>query len=607
MHPLAPDVAQHDNEGGQHPEPAIAESPGLQKTEQVKHRAETFDPFDDPNMVGSFAIRERLGVGGAATVHRATWKEPTSGDVMQVALKRLHPHLADDALSTDAFLTEARVAAALDHRNICRFLDVGRLDDQLYIAMEYVHGIKLSTVLRLASRARRLPPIDVVVYLVCQLCDALHHAHTARDRLTGEPLEIVHRDVSPSNIIVTNDGELKLLDFGIAKSVCNQHQTKTGVIKGTLGYMPPEVVCGFAADWRADIFSAGVIAWELLCARPLFGGGKNEIAVYDRAFACHVPPPSSVNPACPPQLEAILMRALERMWLDRWSSAGEMADELRRFAAAHSLRPGMAAVAAWLGSLPKSEREIGEAEPRTDMECTAVYEAERDTRMTTHAWQRPVVELPRVPRAFPTGTGSTKTIERPARVVSAGRALPLPLPPPPRTQTEVVFRPDRMWWLLGAAMVAVAAASAWLANTTIGEPRHPLAAAAPPPPRPSAATADLSALVRPSPQRRRAATPARRQRRWRAARLARVPVHRLTPRRITWPRSSWSRARYRARVCLNRRGRVTGVRVLRGPRGLRQRIRHHLSLWRFAPYAPHGRAVRVCTVIDARIRPRRRR
>ncbi len=267
-----------------------------------------------------------------ASVHRATI-DIGGGVIREVALKRLLPQLADDKKFVEDFVREAKLAANLRHPNIVRILELGREHGTYFIAMELVGGQSLLQLMKLATTTRAQTPIGVVIAIFAELLDALDYASTAIDS-HGEPMNIVHRDLSPSNIIVTDDGHVKIIDFGVAKAVTGQFMTNTGMVKGKLAYMASETLTGAPVDRRADLFSLGVVIWELIAGRRLFRG-HNEIEVITKIRDGASEPPSTYNPQCPPELDEIVMRALATSRDERWPSAAVMRTALdgvrRRF------------------------------------------------------------------------------------------------------------------------------------------------------------------------------------------------------------------------------------------------------------------------------------
>jgi eukaryotic-like serine/threonine-protein kinase len=300
----------------------------------------------EPERFGRYTVHERLGAGGMATVHRATL-DIGDGIIREVALKRLLPQLTEEPQLIDDFVREAKLAAQLQHPNIVRILELGRIDETYFIVMELVRGHSLLQLLRILHARDALAPIGIVVALLAELLDALDYASSATGA-DGAPLEIVHRDLSPSNLILTDEGTLKIIDFGVARSVTGTFATSSGLVKGKLGYMALEVLCARPIDRRADIFSAGVVAWELLTGRRLFVG-HNEYEVMTKIRDGATTPPSAFNAECSPELDEIVMHALARDPDNRWPSAAVMKralDTVRR-----TYRHGVPELAAWKRTL----------------------------------------------------------------------------------------------------------------------------------------------------------------------------------------------------------------------------------------------------------------
>ncbi|MBZ0237391.1 MAG: serine/threonine protein kinase, partial [Deltaproteobacteria bacterium] len=261
---------------------------------------------EHPKQLGPYRIVERLGSGGQAFVYRARRDDDDGGG--DVALKRLHPQLADDERELRAFAREARLAYLVDHPAIRRVHAIRREGADAYLVMEYVEGVSLKEVLKRAHAGRRRLPLAGVVAALHELCRALHYAHELVDEL-GAPAGIVHRDVSPSNVIVTRGGRLTLIDLGIARSQAEELATDSGKIKGKYGYMAPEVLAGGPFDRKADVFSIGVVAWELVTTQKLYPVVHRPLDL-ERVRSRVIEPPSRLHPACSPALDAVILRAL---------------------------------------------------------------------------------------------------------------------------------------------------------------------------------------------------------------------------------------------------------------------------------------------------------
>ncbi len=300
---------------------------------------------DEPSEIfGSYQLFECLGRGGMATVHRAK-KTGIEGFERPVALKRLLPWLTADPDYVKSFVREARLAAQLRHVNIAQTYDLGKVDDVFYIAMELVPGRDAREVLRQCHNVVGPMPVPATINLLFQLCDALEYAHTFRDD-QGRPLGLVHRDISPANVIIANDGTAKLVDFGVAKGSTATLATSSGLLKGKFAYMAPEMLQG-QVDARGDLFAVGVMAWELLTARPLFAGG-DDMEILQRVTGWDPPPPSTHNPTCPRELDAWVAMALTKQPQRRFQSATQMRAGLELVARRPALRATSADLAGWI-------------------------------------------------------------------------------------------------------------------------------------------------------------------------------------------------------------------------------------------------------------------
>ncbi|HEY0484299.1 MAG TPA: serine/threonine-protein kinase [Kofleriaceae bacterium] len=268
---------------------------------------------------GPYLVYERLGQGGMATVHRA--EKRGVGIRRPIALKRLLPHVAADPALVKLFVDEARLASHLHHTNVAQTFELGRVGETFFIAMEYASGPTLAQIVRQCQHAACELPLSIIVQILGQICEALDYAHNLCDE-SGRPLRIVHRDVSPANIIVTHDGIVKLIDFGIAKATISSVKTQTGFIKGKFGYIAPEYITG-KIDSRVDLFAVGVVAHEVMSGRRLFEG-KDDFETLANIREMNLLPPSRWNPRVTADLDDIVMTALQRDPALRWQSAGAM-------------------------------------------------------------------------------------------------------------------------------------------------------------------------------------------------------------------------------------------------------------------------------------------
>lgn len=299
-------------------------------------------------MIGRYLLCDAIASGGMATVHLARLMGP-EGFSRTVAVKQLHPQFSRDPEFVAMFLDEARLASRVRHPNVVSPLDVISCPPELFIVMEYVHGASLSRLLKRAT-PQSVPP-RVAVAIIGQVLLGLHAAHEATGE-GGEPLELVHRDVSPQNIMVTKDGAARIVDFGIAKAKARSHQTDPGKLKGKLGYMAPEQVNLQTVDRRADVFAVGVVLWELLAGRRLFSSDSPGASV-QALLHSEIALPSKFVPDLPPALDQVVLKALSRPPEERFGSARAMAEALERAVAPCS----MLELASWVESLVGEELE----------------------------------------------------------------------------------------------------------------------------------------------------------------------------------------------------------------------------------------------------------
>ncbi len=279
-----------------------------------------------PLVIGRYALFDELAAGGMATVHLGRLLGPV-GFGRTVAVKRLHAHFLKDPEFVTMFMDEARIVARIRHPNVVPMADVVQNDDGLFLVMEYVHGESLSRLMRTARKHEEPIPPKIVVAIMCGVLLGLHAAHDTKGS-DGQLLGVVHRDVSPQNIIVGADGAARVLDFGIAKAAGRAQITREGQIKGKLAYMAPEQIRG-TVDRRTDVFAAAVVLWEMLAGRRLHEGSK-DVDIVTRVVKGDFAPPSQFVPALGPEVDAIVMRALAPDPRLRHASARELALELER-------------------------------------------------------------------------------------------------------------------------------------------------------------------------------------------------------------------------------------------------------------------------------------
>jgi eukaryotic-like serine/threonine-protein kinase len=275
-----------------------------------------------PRTIGRYALHAEIASGGMATIHIGRLLGPV-GFARTVAIKRLHPPLAKDPEFVAMFLDEARLAARIRHPNVVSTLDVVATQGELFVVMEYVAGESLARLLRAVRTSQDMVPLPIAATIMVGVLHGLHAAHEARDE-RGQPLRIVHRDVSPHNVLVGTDGDAHLIDFGIAKARGRMQVTRQGQIKGKLSYMPAEQLLGQGIDHRADIFAASIVLWEALTGQRLFQG-TDDGDVYAKVLLGKVDPPSLHAKGVTRAVDAIVLRGLARERSHRYSTAREMA------------------------------------------------------------------------------------------------------------------------------------------------------------------------------------------------------------------------------------------------------------------------------------------
>lgn len=275
--------------------------------------------------VPKYKIIKKLDSGGMAEVFQAE-VETIKGFKKTVAIKRIRPNLIDDQKFVQMFMDEAKLSLFLQHANIATVFDVGTSGDHFFIVMEYVEGLNLRSILE-HSTTQALP-VPLAIFIVNNVCEALDYAHNLHDPSSGRHLNIVHRDISPPNILISQQGEIKLVDFGLAKAASQKEESDPGVIKGKFSYLSPEAAKGLVVDHRTDIFAAGIILWELIAGRRLYHGETD----YDTVMMVRealVPPLS--GPGVGPELMRIIKKTLARDPENRYQRAGDLSEDLTKY------------------------------------------------------------------------------------------------------------------------------------------------------------------------------------------------------------------------------------------------------------------------------------
>jgi len=303
--------------------------------------------------VGRYRFVDRLAVGGMAEVYVAV-AQGAQGFEKPVVIKRLLPQLAGHPRFQQMFLDEARTMLNLQHGNIVQILDMGRMDGLPFLALEYVDGKDLRTVLERVQLTGGALPHGLIAYIGSEVCRALDYAHRKTDE-QGRPLHIVHRDVNPANIFLSHEGEVKVGDFGLAKARDNLDRSDAGIIKGKVSYLSPEQAHGQTLDHRSDIFSLGTTLYEMCCgSRPFDGPSDVEVVMQIRE--CRFPPPSELMPGFNPDLEATILRAMQADPADRFPTASQMREALSRYVQHLPTAPGDRELTQFLDGLFSAQR-----------------------------------------------------------------------------------------------------------------------------------------------------------------------------------------------------------------------------------------------------------
>jgi eukaryotic-like serine/threonine-protein kinase len=444
----------------------------------------------DPQVVGRYAIHQEIASGAMGSVRFARLAGP-AGFSRTVAVKLPHHRLAEDSDFAPMFLDEARLAARIRHPNVVSILDVIQTECELALVMDYVHGEALSKLDSAAKKRNERIPLGIAASVVIDTLHGLHAAHEAKDD-QGEPLGIVHRDVSPQNVLVGVDGIARLVDFGIAKAAGRlQHATDVGrgEVKGKLAYMAPEQARGESVSRVTDIFAAGIVFWELLTGERLFLG-RTEAESLHRVLVSRIRPPRSLAPDLPATLDTILMKALSRDPAGRYQTAREMALDIE--ACVPPVRPSeigswverMAADTLSKRSAALLDIERGSKEPCPECpECFAAEPAPKNDPPPRSRWpERALAALGLV-----------------ALLVSLGRAG-ISTRPSPGPGGAALVQPPPSAKLAGSARPAEAAP---VASTSDSSPSPPPAASA----QPSVSASHDARVARPGPRPPRVASP----------------------------------------------------------------------------------------------------
>ncbi len=317
-----------------------------------------------PRAFGPYTLLNRLAVGGMAEIYVAK-TAGLGGFEKLVALKLVHPHLSADPHFVRMLVDEAKILVLLTHANVAQVFDLGCIEGTYFISMEYVEGLDVHGLQKAAAKAAEELPIPVCCFLVAEMLNGLDYAHRKRDA-SGRPLNIVHRDVSPQNVLISNAGEVKLVDFGIAKTSLRVEGTEVGVIKGKYYYMSPEQAWADPIDRRSDVFSTGIVLYEMLTGRMLYSA-RSIPELIGKVRAAEIPPPTTLRPEIPEALSNIVMKALARDPKDRFPNAIDFSEALRDYLYETAPAFNASRLAQYVAALvEKASRTDGTNEEKTD-------------------------------------------------------------------------------------------------------------------------------------------------------------------------------------------------------------------------------------------------
>ena len=283
-----------------------------------------------PHKFGRYIIVDPIAVGGMAEIYRARIAAAKEGPDRILVIKKVISNLSQNSEFIAMFEEEIKITVGLTHPNIIQIYDYGKEDNQYFMAMEYVEGKNLRQFVKRLIDMKSMFSIDMSCHIISQICQSLAYAHAYKDRMSGKPLGIVHRDISPQNIMISYDGAVKLFDFGIAKARSASDATRAGVIKGKPSYLSPEQINGEELDGKCDIFALGIVLWELLTAKRLFVA-ETDMGVLRLIQSAKIEPPSTFNPAVPAALNSIALKALSRDKTKRYQTAEEFQRDLHKF------------------------------------------------------------------------------------------------------------------------------------------------------------------------------------------------------------------------------------------------------------------------------------
>ncbi len=421
------------------PEPKPAEaSPASPETPKGAETSKSAKA--DDNQFGQYILKEHIATGGMAEVFKARMMG-MEGFQKTVAIKRILPHLTDNDEFVTMFIDEAKLAAQLNHNNIIHIYDLGKIERSYYIAMEYIEGHDLRSLLKKCRDRDDHPPIPISLHITTMLASALDYAHRKQD-FENRDLGLVHRDVSPQNVLISNDGDIKLCDFGIAKAASKASHTRAGALKGKLQYMSPEQAWGKSIDHRSDIFSLGLVLYEMLTGTKVFAG-DSELSILEQVRNPKVAAPSDFNPDIPEEVERVVLKALESDSGDRYQSAREFQSDLEEVMRKFGWTVDPAALARFMRELAKDKKFTQIPGRKVTKKKSA--EEKKSAKATLPVEPLPAAS-PAEPMPVPKDGGEPVAVEEAAAVAGASGGE----------------SSSMKWLLIGAAALVIVVVGLWM-------------------------------------------------------------------------------------------------------------------------------------------------
>jgi serine/threonine protein kinase len=373
----------------------------------------------EARVYGKYFLLDKIATGGMAEVFKAK-TFGLRGIERLMVIKQILPHLTKDREFVEMFIDEAKISVELSHANVVQVFDLGKIGPNYFIAMEYIDGKDLRATLKKAAAEKKPLSVSQVCYIMIELLKGLEYAHKKKDSKSNQPLNIIHRDISPQNIMLSYEGEVKIVDFGIAKAEHRLNETQAGVLKGKFGYMSPEQATGHEMDQRSDLFACGILMFEMLTTRRLFLG-ENDLETLEFIRAAEVPPIGKYNPDVPKELEAIVYKALQREPDDRFQDARTMQLELTKFMFKYNANFSATDLSTYMKGIFVKEMETEQINLRQALEMI-----DEKYRLSEKTFESSEDEVSFVhPRLANTETDVTEADRGSGKIVSQSKKTPL--------------------------------------------------------------------------------------------------------------------------------------------------------------------------------------